>query len=272
MGLAAREARRLAKSRGAIEKQRGLVIPGVLPGSSWGCAPRRAPPGIHDFARIARLSSCPRSRTRPSRPARLLRAGGTASLIPAPSHGSGQRICRLRPRARSRGYSRPRLGSSRPFGTMAAQKSLLDMKRNDHHYGKTVLEYLACTRTAAATILCLFTIMPTLSRAQTPTATPLIYPSPTPTTTATPTKVNMSYGDPTSFTPRPYDLHIPPGQPSPTPIRSIDQPPSGDPQFGETLQWAAYAPPPGTPGPDGTTGHWPAIVVFHNGGYKNGDY
>jgi acetyl esterase/lipase len=135
---------------------------------------------------------------------------------------------------------------------------------------RTALEYLARKRTAAAAaILALLATIPNLSPAQTPTPTPLIYPSPTPTTTATPAKSNISYGDPATFTPRPYDLHVPQGQPSPTPIRSIDQPPAADPQSGETLQWATYA--PTTTGPDGTN-HWPVIVVFHIGGYKGGDY
>ncbi len=138
---------------------------------------------------------------------------------------------------------------------------------------RTAREYLARIRPAAAAAIVTFlATVSNLTLAQTPTATPLIYPSPTPTTTATPAKVDMSYGDPATFTPRPYDLHVPPGQPSPTPIRSKDQPPVGDRQFGETLQWVTYAPPPGTPGPDGNTGHWPVIVVFHIGGYKSGDY
>jgi hypothetical protein len=97
---------------------------------------------------------------------------------------------------------------------------------------RTALEYLARKRTAAAAaILALLATIPNLSPAQTPTPTPLIYPSPTPTTTATPAKSNISYGDPATFTPRPYDLHVPQGQPSPTPIRSIDQPPGAVPLY-----------------------------------------
>lgn len=126
----------------------------------------------------------------------------------------------------------------------------------------------------ALAALSLFAILPAQCRAQdrpTPSPTPTIDPTPTPIVTPTPIKSTTPYGTPANYAPRQSVFKVRPGQPSPTPLPQRDQPPVGDPQYGETIQWVVYAPPSGMMGPDGTA-HWPIVVVLHIGGFKSGDF
>ncbi len=125
----------------------------------------------------------------------------------------------------------------------------------------------------AAISLSVFAALPALCWAQdrpTPPPTPTIAPTPTPAVTPTPAKPTIPYGTPANNTPDPSPTIIPPaGKPAYVDVRQQDQPPSGDPQHGTTLQWVVYQ--PGTMGPDGTS-RWPVVVVLHIGGFKGGDF